>query len=214
MIGLLQSGTGMGRGRRLPIVSRGLPGPRPPRCAPRPGAGEDAAAPASAPGRVMRARSPRGARARLAAVRRRAPAVLLPRPPPGEAPRWAERGCAALVRGTSRVCEARVSATERDGRSAFGTLVVGGGALEVGNVGTVGVVGTLTVGTGTPTVGGTGTLTVGTVTPAVGRPGTAPAAAIAWPEAYPALNTHAPASNNLGLAPARLTMTRHRELVV
>src|SRR5438445_6744794 len=172
MIGLLQSGTGMGRGRRLPIVSRGLPGPRPPRCAPRPGAGEDAAAPASAPGRVMRARPPRGARAPLAAVRRRALAVLLPRPPPGEAPRrWAERGCAALVRGTSRVCEARVSATERDGRSAFGTLVVGGGALEVGNVGTVGVVGTLTVGTGTPTVGGTGTLTVGTVTPAVGRPG-------------------------------------------
>ena len=79
------------------------------------------------------------------------------------------------MRGTSRVCEARVSATEGDGRSAFGTLVVGGGALEVGNVGTVGVVGTLTVGTGTPTVGGVGTLTVGTVTPAVGRPGVAPA---------------------------------------
>jgi X-X-X-Leu-X-X-Gly heptad repeat protein len=78
---------------------------------------------------------------------------------------------------------------------------VGGGALEVGKVGTVGGTGTLTVGTGTLTVGA-GTLTVG-------RLGVGLAGAIAWPEPYPVLNTHAPMSNTLVLAPAPLAMISH-----
>jgi hypothetical protein len=83
---------------------------------------------------------------------------------------------------------------------------VGGGALEVGKVGTVGETGTLTVGTGTLMVGA-GTLTVG-------RLGVGLAGAIAWPEPYPALNTHAPMISILVLAPAPLAMISHCGRVV
>jgi hypothetical protein len=84
------------------------------------------------------------------------------------------------------------------GLSGDGTLVVGGGPLEVGTTGTVGGAGTLTV--------GAGTLTVGSGTLPVGRPGVGLAGAIAWPEAYPALNTHAPMSSVLVLPRLPLAM--------
>ena len=106
------------------------------------------------------------------------------------------------MRGTSGVREPpRVSATGGRGPTGVGTLIVGGGALEVGNVGTVGGSGTVSV--------GTGTLTVGTGTLRVGRLGSALAGAITWPEPYPALNTHAPMSNILMLVPVPLAMISH-----
>ena len=140
---------------------------------------------------------------------RRSGAALCRRPPPTEAVWTVDGDCGALVRGTSGVREPpRVSATGGRGPTGVGTLIVGGGALEVGNVGTVGGSGTVSVGTGTLTVG-TGTLTVGTGTLRVGRLGSALAGAITWPEPYPAPNTHPPISNVLMLAPAPLAMIGH-----
>jgi hypothetical protein len=61
-------------------------------------------------------------------------------------------------------------------------------------MGTVGGVGTLTVGTGTLGIG-TGTLTVGTGLVTVGRLGSALAGETSWPTPNPAHNAHAATSD-------------------
>ena len=74
-------------------------------------------------------------------------------------------------------------------------------------------VGTLTGEVGTLT-GGAGTLTGGTETLTLDRAGVGLAGAIAWPEAYPAVNTQPPTSKIILLAPTRLATSSHRRRAV